>query len=150
MADERKKETFVPHYFGVEIEGIQAGRFFKCEGLEAETYIYEVEEGGLNSNTHKFVGRTRFPNIVLENGVTESNDLYNWHKKTTLSDEKIERKNGSIVMYNTKGEEIKRWNFFRALPCRWVGPRLGKDVHGMAVERIEIAHEGIEVDESGS
>jgi phage tail-like protein len=144
----RKNETFAAQYFGVEIEGIQTARFLRCDGLEAETYIYEVEEGGLNTSTHKFVGRTRFPNIVLENGITESNDLYNWHRDTALSDKKIERKNGSIVMYNAGGEELKRWNFYRALPCRWVGPKLGPDVHGLAVERIEIAHEGIEADKS--
>jgi len=143
--EKRKEDAFVPKYFSVEIEGIEKARFTKCEGLEAETYIYEVEEGGLNSNTHKFVGRTRFPNLVLENGVTANNDLFQWHKDTTLSDKKIERKDGSVVMCNANGEEIKRWNFFRALPCRWVGPKLGKDVPGMAVERIEIAHEGIEL-----
>ena len=48
---------------------------------------------------------------------------------------------------NTAGEEIKRWNFFRALPVRWIGPRLeAKGGLSYPVERIEIAHEGIEVD----
>ena len=48
---------------------------------------------------------------------------------------------------NTAGEEIKRWNFFRALPVRWIGPRL-EACRGISypVERIEIALEGIEVD----
>ena len=48
---------------------------------------------------------------------------------------------------NTAGEEIKRWNFFRAFPVRWIGPRLeAKGGLSFPVERIEIAHEGIEVD----
>lgn len=137
--------SFVPIYFGVEIEGIECAKFSKCEGLEAETYVYEVEEGGLNSNTHKFLGRTRYPNIVLENGVTGNDDLYKWHKETALTDRQFERKNGSIIMYNAHGDEIKRWNFFRALPCRWVGPKLSRDMQGVAIERVEIAHEGIEI-----
>jgi phage tail-like protein len=146
MGDKKERvESFIPAYFGVEIDGIQASKFQKCEGLEAETYIYEVEEGGLNTNTHKFFGRTRFPNIVLQNGVTDNNDLYNWYKNTVLSDKKVERKDGSIIMYNSAGKEVKRWNFYRAIPCRWVGPTLGIDVHGVAVEMIEIAHEGLEV-----
>ncbi|MCK4797596.1 MAG: phage tail protein [Spirochaetes bacterium] len=144
---ENNEHSFIPKYFTVEIEGIQSAKFTKCEGLEAETYIYEVEEGGLNTNTHKFFGRTRFPNIILENGVTDNNDLYNWYKDTVLSDKKVERKDGSIIMFNLAGEEIKRWNFYRAIPCRWVGPKLGKDIHGIAIERIEIAHEGLEIDE---
>lgn len=145
MAENNDKTAFLPNYFGIEIEGIESAKFTRCEGLEAETYIYEVEEGGLNTNTHKFFGRTRFPNIILENGVTDNNDLYSWYKDTCMSDKKVERKDGSIIMYNSGGDEVKRWNFYRALPCRWVGPKLGKNVHGIAIERIEIAHEGLEV-----
>jgi phage tail-like protein len=138
-------DVFLPVFFGIEIEGIQSAKFTKCEGLEAETYIYEVEEGGLNTNTHKFIGRTRFPNIILENGVSSNNDLYDWYKNTVLSDNKVERKDGSIIMYNAAGKELKRWNFYRAIPCRWVGPDLGVNMPSVAIERIEIAHEGLEV-----
>ena len=139
-------ESFLPHFFGVEIEGIETAKFMKCEGLEAETYIYEVEEGGLNTTTHKFFGRTRYPNLVLENGVTENNDLWTWYKDTVMSTEAVERKSGSIVLYNPTGEELKRWNFYGAIPCRWVGPTLSKNTNGVAIERIEIAHEGLELD----
>jgi phage tail-like protein len=144
-------EKMVTHakFFSVEIEGIQTAKFYKCEGLEAETYVYEVEEGGLNTSTHKFFGRTRFPNIVLEHGISDNAELFNWYKDSVLSDKKVERKNGSIVLYAPdRKEEIKRWNFYRAFPCRWVGPKLGQDVSGAAIERIEIAHEGLELDGS--
>jgi phage tail-like protein len=139
-------ESALPCYFGVEIEGIQTARFFRCEGLEAETYVYEVEEGGRNAGTLKFFGRTRFPNLVLDHGVCDNNELFEWYKTTVMDEEKVERKNGSVVMFNSNGDEIKRWNFFRALPCRWVGPQLGTEVRGIAFERIEIAHEGFQVE----
>lgn len=141
-------DTKNPKFFRVELEGIECAKFMRCEGLEAETYIYEVEEGGLNSNTHKFYGRTRFPNIVLENGLTANNDLYDWYTQTVMTDEAVERKSGSIILEDTNGEEVKRWNFYRAIPCRWVGPRLGVNIEGPAVERFEIVHEGLEVDNS--
>ncbi|MBN2735378.1 MAG: phage tail protein [Spirochaetales bacterium] len=142
---EKRVESFLPSFFTIEIEGIECGKFFKCEGLEAETYIYEVEEGGLNTNTHKFFGRTRYANILLENGMTDNNDLWNWYSDTVLKEDKIERKNGSIIMYDSANNELKRWNFYRALPCRWIGPKLGMKMDGCAVEKLEIAHEGIEV-----
>ena len=64
-----------------------------------------------------------------------------------LEDKKIERKNGSVVLKDTEGHEIKRWNFFRAFPCRWIGPKLETNMgSGYAVERIEITHEGLSVD----
>jgi len=144
MSDERK-EAYLPKSFGIEFDGVETAKFMRCEGLEAETYIYEVEEGGLNTTTHKFFGRTRYPVIVLENGITDNNDLWNWYKDTVLSEEEIERKDGSIVMYDNEGTELKRWNFYKALPCRWVGPKLASNMDGVAIERIEFVHEGLEL-----
>ena len=46
MADNGKITSYL---FTVEIDGIETARFQKCEGLEAETYVYEIEEGGLNT-----------------------------------------------------------------------------------------------------
>ena len=144
MSDDSKLRAYL---FTVEIDGIEAARFQKCEGLEAETYVYEVEEGGLNHTTRKYRGRTRFPNLILEKGITENESLFNWFKETCLENKKLERKNGSVVLKDTEGNEVKRWNFYRAFPCRWIGPKLVTNLGSdFAVERIEIAHEGIEVD----
>ena len=141
MADDAKLTAYL---FTVEIDGIETARFQKCEGLEAET---QVEEGGLNTTTHKFYGRTRYPNLILEKGITDNEDLFNWYKETLLEDKKVERKNGSIILKDVNNNELKRWNFFRAFPCRWIGPRLETNVSSdYAVERIEITHEGLTVD----
>ncbi|WP_353885529.1 phage tail protein [uncultured Treponema sp.] len=84
---------------------------------------------------------------MLEKGITENESLFNWFKETCLENRKLERKNGSVVLKDTEGNEVKRWNFFRAFPCRWIGPKLVTNLGSdFAVERIEIAHEGIEVD----
>jgi phage tail-like protein len=140
-------EDLSAYLFTVEIDGIETARFQKCEGLEAETYVYEVEEGGLNTTTHKFFGRTRYPNLVLEKGISMNEALFTWYKESVLEGRKLERKNGSIILKDSKNEEIKRWNFFRAFPCRWIGPRLETNLGSeYALERIEITHEGIVVD----
>jgi phage tail-like protein len=144
VADEAR---LTPYLFTVEIDGIQTARFQRCEGLEAESYVQEIEEGGLNSSTRKFYGRTRYPNLVLEKGVSENEALFDWYRQTVLEDGKIERKNGSVVLKDARNNEVKRWNFFQALPCRWVGPRLEAEMGArFALERIEIAHEGLVVD----
>jgi phage tail-like protein len=147
MSD-KKGKTGLKDYFNVQIDGVDVGNFSNCEGLEAETYIYEIEEGGDNTHTHKFLGRTRFPNIILEKGITDNNELFKWFNDTCRTDEKVERKSGTIILYtvgeNEQKKEVKRWNFFDALPCRWVGPSLSSGTHGVAVERIEIACEYLE------
>jgi len=144
MADEERLSSYI---FTVEIDGIETARFQKCDGLEAETEVYEIKEGGYNTSTHKFFGRTRYPNLILEKGISHNNALYRWYKETVLEDRAFELKNGSIVLKNMENKEIKRWNFFRAFPCRWVGPKLETNLGSdYALERIEIAHEGIELD----
>lgn len=141
MADKSNLQSYL---FTVELDGIETARFQKCEGLEAETSVIEIEEGG--GGVHHFKGRTRYPNIVLEKGISDNDELFNWYKNFLVA-EKVERKSGSIVLKYTEGNEIKRWNFFRAMPCRWIGPKLDCSCSNtFALERIEIAHEGIEVD----
>jgi phage tail-like protein len=144
MTDEGKISSYL---FAVEIDGIETARFQKCEGLEAETCVCEVEEGGLNTGAHKFYGAARYPNLVLEKGITENEALFTWYRETILEDKETERKNGSVILKDAENKERKRWNFFRAFPCRWIGPKLeGSMGSDYALERIEIAHEGLIVE----
>lgn len=139
------KTRIVPYLFTVEIDGIEAAHFQRCLGLEAETEVIEVEEGG--GGVHRFKGRTRYPNLVLEQMVCDNEELLKWFRDWLEG--KTERKSGSVVLYDPEYKEIQRWNFFRAFPCRWVGPKLDCRMRDtLAVERIEIAHEGLELDDA--
>jgi phage tail-like protein len=140
----------IPHTFYVELEGIEHGRFEKCEGLEAFVDVIEFEEGGSNT-TRKFLGKSKWSNIILQNGIDVNNELFDWYKGYALDNRHFARKDGSVVLKNLTGAEIKRWNFFNAFPCRWIGPSLEAKISSdYAVERIEIAHEGIILDTNTS
>ncbi len=120
-------EMFASCYFAVEIDSIQVAEFKSCSGLKMKADVLELEEGGFNYSTRKFTGKAHFQNIVLEHGITtRNNDLYNWFFNSSLADNEKERKNGSIVLRNLSGQEIKRWNFFSAFPCCWVSLLLGR------------------------
>ncbi|MDR0402725.1 MAG: phage tail protein [Treponema sp.] len=67
-------EKLSSYFFIVEIDGIQTACFQECEGLELESTVYEIEEGGLNTSTHKFTGRSRTKNIILKKGVADNMD----------------------------------------------------------------------------
>ena len=80
-------------------------------------------------------------------GNQKKDRFFKWYKKKIVDEQKIERKNGSIILKDTENNEVKRWNFFRAFPCRWIGPRLETNLGSeYAVERIEITHEGLSLD----
>lgn len=134
-----KDEVFSPYYFTIEIDGIQTDRFFSCERLEVETSVYEVEEGGFNTSTHKRIGRTNYPNLILKKGINNNNELINWFQSNISG--KFERKTLSVIYMHPSGVEIKRWNFFRTFPCRWKVQTLDVQDKSFPIEIIEIAHD---------
>ena len=141
MARSDNVYPYITSLFNVEIEGIQEAFFKECSGLEAETEILSYEEGGVNDYIHKLPGRTKYKNVVLKRGVTDSGWLWEWYQKVIRG--KIERKNISIVMFNSAGEEVKRWSFDRAYPVKWSGSDLKSDENAIAIETLEITHEGM-------
>ncbi|GHV55824.1 phage tail protein [Spirochaetia bacterium] len=134
-----ENEVFSSYYFTVEIDGIQTDRFFSCEGLEVESNVYEVEEGGFNTSTHKHIGRTRYPNLILKKGINSNNELINWFQRNESG--RRERKTLAVILMHSSGVEIKRWDFFRVFPCRWKVKTLDAQDNSFLVEIIELAHD---------
>lgn len=128
--------------FLLEIDGIGQGAFQECSGFDSTIDVIEHREGGENTTLRKLPGLTKYSNISLKWGMTEDRDLYDWHRKVVLGE--IERKNGSIVLLDRKGEEVARWNFVRAWPTKWDGPDLNAEGNDVAIENLELAHEGVE------
>lgn len=134
-------------YFNLEVSGITICHFQEVSGLTWETEILSHKEGGLNDYEHKLMGQTKFSNLVLKNGMTNSRDLWNWRMKV-LSDPASARKDGSVVLLGFKDGskfEIQRWNFFRGWPVKWDGPQLSGTANAIAIETVEIAYDRLEV-----
>ena len=134
-----KNEVFSSSYFTIEIDGIQTDRFFSCEGLEMQSSVYEIEEGGYNTSTMKFHGQNRYPNVILKKGINKNNELINWFQSN--QEGKLEKKTMSVILMHPSGVEIKRWNLYRAFPCRWKVQVLDVNDHSFPIEIIEIVHE---------
>jgi phage tail-like protein len=128
--------------FLVEMDGITRAAFQECSGFDSTIDVIEHREGGENTTLRKLPGMTKYSNIQLKWGITDDRELYDWHRRVIQGD--IERKNGSIVLLNRKGEEVKRWNFHRAWPTKWDGPDLNAEGSDVAIEMLELAHEGVE------
>lgn len=127
--------------FKVEIEGVTQGAFRNVEGLDSETEIVEYQDGD-DLVLRKRPGRTKFSNITLKRGYVNSDELWQWRKKVVEG--KVERKSGSVILCGDDGEEIMRYNFFEAWPCKWKGFSLDGKGTDVNVEEIELAVEKIE------
>lgn len=131
--------------FRIELDGITAAEFLECSGLKNSTEVVEYYEGGENTHMHKFIGNTKYPNITLKKGVTaNSKTIWEWRNAIT-SNQKPLFKNGAIILLNDRMQEICRWNFKNGWPCRWDGPELKAGNNALAVEVLEIAHDGFAV-----
>lgn len=125
--------------FMVELDGMLVAGFSEVSGLESEVELEEVAEGGLNY-THRLPGRVRLQPLVLKRGMTTTNELWNWYADVMRGT--IVRKSGSIILYNEKDQEFRRWNFYDAYPTRWSGPDFNASSSDVAVEAIELTHNG--------
>lgn len=116
--------------------------FSECSGLEATVEVFEYKEGGLNDYVHKFPTRASFANITLKRGVVyRPDDLWQWHSDFVQGRGK--RKDGLIVLLDEARQPAKEWKFMQGIPMKWVGPALNAAQSNVAMESLEISHEGL-------
>jgi phage tail-like protein len=141
MATATRIDPYSSFLFAVELDSITQGHFRECTGLSSSIEVVENPEGG-RGQVSKIPGRIKYPNIVLKWGLTDSTELYDWHK--SFLDHNGIRKNGSIIQFDAQGGEKARWNFTQGWPTKWDGPSFNAGGNDLSVETLEIAHEGVE------
>lgn len=118
--------------------------FFKSvSGLKIETEVVDYKEGGINDSTHKLVGATKWPNLVFKRGFTGSPELLQWRDSWLRSAGTKSRLSGTIIAVTTNFTEKMTWTFNRGWPCKWEGPDFDASKNEVAIESLEIAHEGL-------
>lgn len=138
-----RRDPYVSFNFKLEIDGIRRAAFQEVGGLDSAIDVVEHREGGENITMRKYPGQVKFSNISLKWGMSDDVDLYEWHKQWADGDQAAKRKNGSIVLLDRQGQEKVRWNFFNAWPAKWTGPAFNAEASELAIETLEIAHEGL-------
>ncbi|MFZ2168854.1 MAG: phage tail protein [Methylococcaceae bacterium] len=136
-----RTDPYRVYKFKIEIDGITRGGFREASGLDSSQDPIEYREGTDGLHAKKLPGLNKSSNISLKWGITDDAQLWEWRKKSI--DGKVERKNGSIVLYNDAGEEKIRWNFMEGWPTKWTGPSFNATGNEVAIETLEIAHEGL-------
>ena len=126
--------------FALQIEDVTAGFFLGCSGIRAEYETYSYGEGGLNTFVHQLPGRQRYENITLTRGVTSDKKLLQWFLKHK---ERNSRGSITINLLNRDLSTVQTWAFAAAWAVRYAGPELSAESGTMAIETLEIAHEGL-------
>jgi len=130
------------------IQNVVLGGFSECTGLESALQIEDYNEGGNNIGALRFPTRIAWTNIRLKRGAALSDDLWKWHYSFLEGTGK--RRDGVITLQNDRHEPVKVWYFTRGLPVKWTGPALNAMQSQLAVEELEIAHEGLKLYSPGA
>jgi phage tail-like protein len=136
--------------------------FAEVNGLNAEMETEEYRAGGRNTGPHKFVKWGRYPNLVFKRGVTFNSDIWDWYYTALYNPNEPVRRNGVIALMDRGGgssaiggsstpfalPSIERlpvavWFFRDALPEKLQGPQLNAKSNEIAIETLEIVHEGL-------
>ncbi|MGD1703164.1 phage tail protein [Dapis sp. BLCC M229] len=134
-------DPYMSYNFAVEIGGVVVGGFSEVSGLSSEIELESYQEGGLNGYVHKFPKHTTYPNLVLSRGLVNIDLFHIWYQATSQG--LIQQLNGTILLLNTQQIPVMWWTVKKAYPVKWEGPQFNASSNEMAVERIELVHQGI-------
>jgi phage tail-like protein len=134
------------YYFSLEINSQEIGPVVEVTGLKSSSQAFEIEEGGMNSRVHKRPGQSKWENIVVRYATTSSKYLVEW-RNMFLSDRFDERlrRSGSVALIDNDGETRRRYHFVNAWPVAWEGPSLSSAGSELAIETLELAHDGLKI-----
>jgi len=137
-------------------EQLTEGGFQECTGLDVEMDVQELSEGGRNDGVIKRIGRGKFQNIVLKRGMFVekgqaqpkiNSALWGWIQDILAGVRPVRRYDGIIEVLDKRGEAagtvLATWSFDRGLPAKIAGPQLNAKTGEIAIEELQISHEGL-------
>lgn len=141
MADrDSKNDPYRSYRFRLEIDGVDRAGFRECSYLDFSHDPVDYLERPDPLNVRKRPKLTKYSNITLKWGLSDT-QLWEWGQEAMEG--KAARKDGSIILLNDAGEEYMRWNFTAGWPAKWTGPSFNATSDEVAIETLEIVHEGL-------
>ena len=136
-------EAYGNSRFYVEIGGMPQAVFTEVSGLQLEMTTTDCEEGGVNGFIRRLPGRMRVGNLTLKRGMSNSDEFFKWCMDAVQG--KITRQHVTVRAFDAEGNPLAAWNFENAFPVKWTGPQFTSATSALAIETLELAHDGLGV-----
>ena len=143
MPTGERKDPYKNFRFLVEIDGIVQAGFSEASIPDTTQEPIEYREGNQSPTVRKLPGLIKYGNLTLKWGITDSLDLYNWRKLVEQGKTKDARRNLAVILMDEEGNAASRWEFVEAWPSKYDAPNLDGKGNDIAVETLEIVHEGM-------
>jgi phage tail-like protein len=135
-------DALLPPAQAARIRHVAAGEFSEVTGLGAQLEVFPYPEGGRNDYVHQLPVRHSYTKIVLSCGIVRDPGLFLWYQ-AGMTQSLGARRDGSIILLNPSGVPTVGWIFRGGLACAWKGPELKAANSAVAIESLDIAHEGL-------
>ena len=139
-----RKDPLRNFKFRLEIEGIQQAAFSEVAIGETTTDAVDYREGTEPSHLRKLDGLTKYGNVTLKWGVTDSMELNDWHKAILAGKIQTNRKQVAIVVLDETGADKARFVVSEAWPIKLTFSGLNGKGNEVYVASLELVNEGIE------
>jgi phage tail-like protein len=134
-------------HFEVNWGGTNLG-FSEVSGLTFETQAIEYRDGlSKEYQVIKMPGIPKFGNITLKRGIVkDDSDFITWYKSIALN--QVDRRTVTIKLLDEEHNPTVTWTVKNAFPVKMDGPGLKATGNEVAIETLELAHEGLTVEHS--
>lgn len=122
--------------------------FSEVSGLTMESEVVEYRGGADKQlSTRKQPGLKKFSNVTLKRGIAPAesgNGLFEWYN--TIAAGTVTRRPVTVSLLNETRDPVMTWKIRDAWPVKIEGPGLKSTGTDVAIESIEFACEGIEIE----
>lgn len=145
MAVSDRLDPFRSFNFRLEIDGIAIAAFSEVSGLSSDGEAVDYRTGmDIPLTVRKLIGLRKYSPITLKRGMIADKTLWDWYGRISVG--LNDRKAGSIVLMDEARNDVLRWNFEAAWPNKIEGPSFKAAGNDIAVESVELVHEGLELE----
>ncbi len=132
-------------HFQIQWGGTNIG-FSEASGLTIEKQVIEYRDGASKEyGPIKMPGIPKYANIVLKRGIIDGdNEFFTWLNTTKMN--KVERRDLTISLLNEDHEPVISWKAVNCFPIKMEGPGLKATGNEIAIETLELAHEGLTIE----
>ena len=127
--------------FDVVVGGIDLGGWASCDGLSVDFGLVEIKAGGNNGYSTFAPGRLKYARLVLKRAMNakDSTKLMSWLRKMV---DVTEGDAATITLRDSHNGAVASWTFVNVRPWLWKGPTLSANGKDVALETLELIHEG--------
>ncbi len=136
-----RNDPFRNFRFRLEVGDLQQAGFSDASGFDVTVDPIDYREGNEETRVRKLPGLTKYGNVTLKWGITDSTELYDWHRQIVEGD--IQRKNVAIVVIDESGADKARWEIAEAWPSKYDPMDLNAKGNETAIETLELCNEGV-------